>query len=50
MIVVVCPCCSSNNIDCDEDEYELNTSSCIFFKCINCGAEFEKAQANYDQM
>jgi len=49
MIIVECPCCSSNNVEFDKDEYDLNTSSCTYFKCNNCGAEFEKFQVEYEE-
>ena len=49
MVVVVCPCCNSNNVDFDKDDYSLNTGSSVYFKCNNCEAEFEKAQADYEK-
>jgi len=49
MIIVICPCCNSNNVDFDKDDYDLNTSSCTYFKCNNYGTEFEKSQAEYKE-
>ena len=49
MIIVICPCCNSNNVDFDKDDYDLNINNCIYFKCNNCDAEFEKSQAEYEE-
>jgi len=41
MIVIICPCCDSSNID-FYNKY-------IEFKCNSCGLKFDKSQANYEE-
>lgn len=43
MVVVVCPCCNSQNVDKDKDFPED-------FKCGSCGAEFDKNQAEFEEI
>jgi len=49
MIVVTCPVCGSNDIDLD-DSYDLDTDSCIYFKCNHCDAIFDKSNADYENI
>ena len=46
MIVIICPCCDSNNINIiiiNKDSEKM------YFKCIICGTEFGKNQAIYEE-
>jgi len=45
MIVIICPCCDSNNINIIINK----DSEKMYFKCIICGTEFGKNQAIYEE-